>query len=146
MEKGLAWSACLIAAAGTTAIAMIGFSTWRYDVALNRAATALHARAGAATAAELTIAFWQQRQAIEAYMAAPGAPALHAAAVQHDRFQRLAGQLAGTSPGAGETPAAGVGAGGGEPTTGGSQGPGGGGAASGSGASGSPAGPRGDRK
>jgi len=101
MEKGLAWSACLIAAAGTTAIAMIGFSTWRYDVALNRAATALHARAGAATAAELTIAFWQQRQAIEAYMAAPGAPALHAAAVQHDRFQRLAGQLAGTSPGAG---------------------------------------------
>src|SRR6266705_348235 len=43
MEKGLAWSACLIAAAGTTAIAMIGFSTWRYDVALDRAAAALRA-------------------------------------------------------------------------------------------------------
>jgi hypothetical protein len=66
MEKGLAWSACLIAAVGTTAFAVIGFSTWRYDMALDRAATALHAREGAATAAELSVAFWQQREAINA--------------------------------------------------------------------------------
>ena len=79
MEKGLAWSACLIAAAGTTAIAMIGFSTWRYDVALDRAAAALSARTGAATAAELSVTFWQERQAIDAYMAAPGTAALRAA-------------------------------------------------------------------
>ena len=101
MEKGLAWSACLIAAAGTTAIAMIGFSTWRYDMALDRASAALRARGGAAGAAELSVAFWQQRQAIDAYMAAPGTPALRTVVVRHDRFQRLAGQLARTSPGAG---------------------------------------------
>src|SRR6266702_2958808 len=101
MEKGLAWSACLIAAAGTTAIAMIGFSTWRYDVALDQAAAALHARTGAAAAAELSITFWQERQAIDAYMAAPGTAALRAVTSRHDRFQRLASQLGVSSPGAG---------------------------------------------
>ena len=98
MEKGLAWSACLIAAVGATAIAVIGFSTWRYDVALDRAAAALRARAGAATAAELNVAFWQQRQAIDAYMAAPGTPALRTVNVRLDRFRRLSGQLARNSP------------------------------------------------
>jgi methyl-accepting chemotaxis protein len=101
MEKGLTWSASLIAAVGAVAIAMIGFSTWRYDMALDRAAAALRARSAAATAAELTVAFWQERQAVDAYMAAPGAPALRAVVVQRDRFDRLAGQLARTSPGAG---------------------------------------------
>src|ERR1700722_9191669 len=99
MEKGLAWSACLIAAVGATAIAVIGFSTWRYDVALDRAAAALRARGGAATAAELNVAFWQQRQAIDAYMAAPGAQALRTVNVRLDRFRRLSGQLARNSPG-----------------------------------------------
>ena len=99
MEKGLAWSACLIAAVGATAIAVIGFSTWRYDVALDRAAAALRARGGAATAAELNVAFWQQRQAIDAYMAAPGIPALRTVNVRLDRFRRLSGQLARNSPG-----------------------------------------------
>jgi methyl-accepting chemotaxis protein len=101
MEKGLAWSACLIAAVGTTAIAVIGFSTWRYDVALDRAAAALRAREGAATAAELNAAFWQQRQAIDAYMAAPGTQALRTVSVRLDRFRRLSGQLARNSPGTG---------------------------------------------
>src|SRR5438552_2614445 len=101
MEKGLAWSACLIAAAGTTAIAMIGFSTWRYDVALDRAAAALSARTGTAAAAELSVTFWQERQAIDAYMAAPGTAALGAVTSRHDRFQRLASQLGASSPGAG---------------------------------------------
>jgi len=101
MEKGLAWSACLIAAVGTTAIAVIGFSTWRYDVALDRAAAALRAREGAATAAELNVAFWQQRQAIDAYMAAPGTQALRTVNVRLDRFRRLSGELARKSPGTG---------------------------------------------
>jgi methyl-accepting chemotaxis protein len=98
MEKGLAWSACLIAAVGATAIAVIGFSTWRYDVALDRAAAALRARGGAATAAELNVAFWQQRQAIDAYMAAPGTQELRTVSVRLDRFRRLSGQLARNSP------------------------------------------------
>jgi methyl-accepting chemotaxis protein len=98
MERGLAWSAGLIAVIGTTTIAMAGFSAWRYDVALDRAAAAVHARQRAGIAAELTVAFWEQRQAVDAYMAAPGAAALRTVTMRHGRFQQLAGQLARTSP------------------------------------------------
>src|SRR5690348_14427926 len=98
MERGLAWSAGLIAVIGATAIGMVGFSTWRYDVALDRAATAVRAREGAGIAAELSVAFWQQRQAIDNYMTAPGAAGLRTVTVRHGRFEQLAGQLARTSP------------------------------------------------
>jgi hypothetical protein len=55
MEKGgLTRSACLIAVVGAAAIAIIGFSTWRYDVALSRAAVALNERADATTTTGLT--------------------------------------------------------------------------------------------
>jgi methyl-accepting chemotaxis protein len=102
MEKGgLTRSACLIAVVGVAGIAMIGFSTWRYDVALSRAGLALHERADATTAAALTAAFWHERQAIDLYIAAPKPALLGAVTAQHDHFQRLAAQLAGASQSAG---------------------------------------------
>src|SRR5579859_6405536 len=102
MEKGgLTRSACLIVLMGTMAIAMIGFAAWRYEVALSRASVALSDRADAATAQALTAAFWHERQAVGAYMVAPGPAALGAAAAQHDQFHRLATQLARAGLGAG---------------------------------------------
>ncbi len=101
MEKGgLTRSACLIAVAGAAAIAIIGFSTWRYDVALSRAAVALNERADATTTAALTAAFWHERQAIGLYIAAPKPAVLRAVTTQHDHFQRLAVQLGEVSLGA----------------------------------------------
>jgi methyl-accepting chemotaxis protein len=94
MEKGgLAWSACLIAVVGTAVIAMIGFSTWRYDVALSRAAVALNVRAEATTTATFTGAFWHERQAIGLYITAPTPAVLRTVTAQYDQFQRLAAQL-----------------------------------------------------
>jgi methyl-accepting chemotaxis protein len=92
-EGGLARSACLVAVVGTAAIAVIGFSTWRYDVALSRGAVAASERADATTAAALTAAFWHERQAAGLYIAAPGPAARRAVTAQDDQFQRLAGQL-----------------------------------------------------
>jgi methyl-accepting chemotaxis protein len=101
MEKGgLTRSACLIAVAGTAAIAMIGFSTWRYDVALSRAAVALNERADATTTTALTAAFWHERQAIGLYIAAPKPAVLRAVTAQYDLVQRLAAQLGGVTLGA----------------------------------------------
>jgi methyl-accepting chemotaxis protein len=53
MKGRLFRSAALIALLGTAAIAAIGFSTWRYDVALDRLQAALGARTGAPAAAFL---------------------------------------------------------------------------------------------
>jgi methyl-accepting chemotaxis protein len=85
---------------GTAAIAMIGFSTWRYDVALSRGAVALNERADATTTAALTAAFWHERQAIGLYIAAPKPAVLRAVTAQYDGFQQLAAQLGGVSLGA----------------------------------------------
>jgi methyl-accepting chemotaxis protein len=102
MEKGgLTRSACLIAAVGTAAIAMIGFSTWRYDVALSRAAVALNERADATTTAAFTAAFWHERQAIGLYITAPKPAVLRDVTAQYDHFQRLAAQLGRVSLGTG---------------------------------------------
>jgi methyl-accepting chemotaxis protein len=92
-QGGLARSACLVAVVGTAAIAVIGFSTWRYDVALSKAAVAASERADATTTAALTAAFWHERQAAGLYLAAPGPAARHAVTAQDDEFQRLAAQL-----------------------------------------------------
>ncbi len=101
MEKdGLTRSAWLIAVVGTAAIAMIGFSTWRYEVALARAAVALNERADVTTTAELSTAFWHERQAIDSFITAPNPAMLRAATAQHDQFQRLAAQLGGAGLGA----------------------------------------------
>ncbi len=94
MEKGgLTRSACLIAVVGTVAIAVIGFSTWRYDGALARNAVALKERAAETATAALTAAFWHERQAIDPYIAAPKPAASRAVTAQHDHFQRLAARL-----------------------------------------------------
>jgi methyl-accepting chemotaxis protein len=96
---GLTRSACLIAVAGTAAIAMIGFSTWRYDVALSRGAVALSERTDVATTAALTAAFWHESQAAGLYIAAPNPAVLRAVTAQYDQFQRLAAQLGRVSRG-----------------------------------------------
>ena len=87
-------SAYLVAVAGTAAIAVIGFSTWRFDSALATSADALNQRADATAQAAIGTAFWRERQAITLYMAAPAPAVRQAAAAQHTRFQRLAGQSA----------------------------------------------------
>jgi Methyl-accepting chemotaxis protein (MCP) signalling domain len=92
-EGGLARSACLVAVAGTAAIAVIGFSTWRYDIALSRGAVAARERTEATTTAALTAAFWHERQAAGLYLAAPGPAARRAVTAQDGEFQRLAAQL-----------------------------------------------------
>src|ERR1700739_138597 len=87
-QGGLTRSAFLIVGVGTLAIAMIGFSAWRYEVALTRASAALNDRANATAAAALATAFWHERQAIGGYLpaprpaaaGAPGAPAAQVAA------------------------------------------------------------------
>ena len=102
MEKsGLTRSACLIALVGTMAIAVIGFSTWRYEVALSKASLALSERANVTAATALTAVFWHERQAINDYVTSSSAVALSAVTAQHDHFQRLTAQLAGASLGAG---------------------------------------------
>ena len=100
-QDGLTRSAFLIVGVGTLAIAMIGFSAWRYEVALTRASAALSDRANATAAAALATAFWHERQAIGGYLTAPSPAALGTVAAQHDQFQRLAARLAGASPGVG---------------------------------------------
>jgi methyl-accepting chemotaxis protein len=92
-QGGLARSACLVAVVGTAAIAVIGFSTWRYDVALSRGAVAANERADATTTAALTAAFWHERQAAGLYLAAPRPAARRAVTAQNDQFRRLAAQL-----------------------------------------------------
>ena len=87
----------LVAVAGTAAIAVIGFSTWRYDVALSQGAVAARERADATTTAELAAAFWHEHQAAGLYIAVPGPATLRAVTAQHDQFQRLAAQLSSTS-------------------------------------------------
>jgi methyl-accepting chemotaxis protein len=97
-EGGLGRSACLVAVAGTAAIAVIGFSTWRYDIALSRGAVAVRERADATATAALTTAYWHERQAAGLYLAAPGPAARRAVTAQHDEFQRLAAQLGRAGP------------------------------------------------
>jgi hypothetical protein len=102
MQKdGLTKSACLIAAVGAVAAAAIGFSTWRYDVALSRGAGALRERTVAAATLALSTTFWHERQAIGQYAAAPSPAVLGAVITQHGRFQGLATQLAPVTRGAG---------------------------------------------
>ena len=101
MEKGgLTRSACLIAVVGTMAIAIIGFSTWRYDRALAQSSVALKARTAETATAALTAAFWHERQAIDLYIAARKPAALRAATAQHGHFQHLAAQLGRAGVGA----------------------------------------------
>src|SRR6266581_267482 len=95
MEKsGLTRSACLIALVGTMAIAVIGFSTWRYEVALSKASMALSDCANVTAATALTAAFWHERQAINDYITSSNPAALSAVTAKHDHFQRLAARLA----------------------------------------------------
>jgi methyl-accepting chemotaxis protein len=101
MENGgLSRSAWLVAVVGAAAVAVIGLSVWRYDVALSRAAVALSERTDASATAALTTAFWHERQAIGRYIVAPEPAVQRTVAGQHDRFQRLAAQLGKASLGA----------------------------------------------
>jgi methyl-accepting chemotaxis protein len=97
LEGGLARSAGLVAVVGAAAIAVIGFSTWRYDVALASGAVAASERADATTTAALTAAFWHERQAAGLYLAAPRSAARRAVTAQDGQFRRLAAQLSQAS-------------------------------------------------
>jgi methyl-accepting chemotaxis protein len=68
-------------------------STWRYEVALSRAAVALSARAAAKATVELTTTFWQERNALDTYIFVPSPATLSAVRTQREQFQRLAAQI-----------------------------------------------------
>jgi methyl-accepting chemotaxis protein len=106
LEGGLARSAGLVAVVGAAAIAVIGFSTWRYDVALAQGAVAGRERADATTAAALTAAFWHERQAAGLYLADPRPAARRAVIAQDGQFRRLAARLGHAGPAAYRRPAA----------------------------------------
>jgi hypothetical protein len=98
MEKGsLTRSACLLAVVGTVAIGVIGFSTWRFDVALARVAIAARERADATTTAALAAAFWHESQAAGLYLADPGPATQRTVTAQQAQFGRLAAQLSDIS-------------------------------------------------
>ena len=96
-EGSLTRSACLVAAVGAAAIGVIGFSTWRYDVALTKGAVAARERTEATTAAALTAAFWHERQAADLYIVVPSPATLRAVTGQHGQFHQLTAQLSGHS-------------------------------------------------
>jgi hypothetical protein len=98
MEKGsLTRSACLLAVVGTVAIGVIGFSTWRFDVALARVAIEARERADATTTAALAAAFWHESQAAGLYIADPGPATQRTVTAQEAQFGRLAAQLSDIS-------------------------------------------------
>lgn len=102
MEKGgLNRSAFLVALVGTVAIGVIGFSTWRYEVALSKTSLAISERAKVTTATALTAVFWHESQAINAYISSPSPARLADAASQHRHFQKLAARLGQSSLGSG---------------------------------------------
>jgi methyl-accepting chemotaxis protein len=102
MEKGgLARSAFLVALVGTVGIGVIGFSTWRYEVALAKASLAVSERAKVTAATALTAAFWHEGQAINASISSPSPARRADAASQHSHFQQLAARLGETRLGSG---------------------------------------------
>jgi methyl-accepting chemotaxis protein len=76
----------VIAAAGAT-------STWRYEVALSRAATALSERTDAKTTVGLNEAFWHQLQEVNTYIFYPNRSVLREVFLEEAQFRRLATEI-----------------------------------------------------
>ena len=91
-----------VAAVSAVAVAVIAgagaLSTWRYEVALSQASTALDDRSDAQTAAQLTSTFWEERFWVDGYFFRPAlSPTV---STLQDQFRRLAAQIADRSTGA----------------------------------------------
>jgi methyl-accepting chemotaxis protein len=91
-----------VAAVSAVAVAVIAgagaLSTWRYEVALSQASTALDDRTDAQTAVQLTSTFWEERFWLDGYFFRPAlSPTV---STLQDQFRRLAAQIADRSTGA----------------------------------------------
>jgi methyl-accepting chemotaxis protein len=71
----------------------VGVTIWRYEAALDRASVALNDRKNARLAAVLTTTFWEERNALDTYLARPS-PVTSAATIKYrDQFRNLATQI-----------------------------------------------------
>ena len=68
-------------------------STWRYEVALSRAAVAVDERADSTTTVRLIAAFWHELQEVNTDIFFPARSALREVSVQRDQFRQLAAEL-----------------------------------------------------
>lgn len=100
-RKLLSGPARRIAAVSVTVVAVIAaagaLSTWRYEVALSRASTALTQRADAQATAELTTMFFAERDGLNAYFFSPSPAALSQLTAAQQQFERLAAQIGNAS-------------------------------------------------
>ncbi len=101
-KKLLKGSARRLAGLSVVVVAVIAatgaLSFWRYEVALSRASAALDERTDARTTAQLTTTFWEERNALDAYLDRGPSPVTSAAVVKYrDQFHRLAAQIRSVS-------------------------------------------------
>jgi methyl-accepting chemotaxis protein len=86
-----------VAAVSAVAVAVIAgagaLSTWRYEEALSQAAVALDDRTDARTTEQLTVTFWEERNAMDAYIFGPSPAALLKVTTFRDQFRQLAAQI-----------------------------------------------------
>jgi methyl-accepting chemotaxis protein len=86
-----------VAAVSLAAVAVIAgagaVSTWRYEEALSQSAAALDDRTNAWTTQQLTVAFWEERNAMDAYFFHPSPATAVQVTMFRDLFTRLAGQI-----------------------------------------------------
>ena len=87
----------LVAAVSVVVIAVIAgagvVSAWRYEVALSRASVALDERTDARIASDLTATFWQERNALDTYLAAPHPRHSPPSSGSEMQFRQLAAQI-----------------------------------------------------
>mgnify|MGYP001478976057 CR=1 FL=1 len=68
-------------------------STWRYEEALAQSATALDERTDAWSTQQLTVAFWEERNAMDAYIFHPSPATALRVTMFRDLFTRLASEI-----------------------------------------------------
>jgi methyl-accepting chemotaxis protein len=86
-----------VAAVSVAVVAVIAgagaLSTWRYEVALSRATVALDQRTEAKHTADLTAIFWEERNALDSYIAHKSPASLLAVNTFRAQFRQLAVQI-----------------------------------------------------
>jgi methyl-accepting chemotaxis protein len=94
-----------VTAVSLAAVAVIAgagaVSTWRYEVALARASTALAERADARDSQKLITIFYAERDALNAYFFISSPAALSRVTASQQQFRQLARQLSNASPAVG---------------------------------------------
>jgi methyl-accepting chemotaxis protein len=73
--------------------AAVAITIWRYEVALNRADTALDARHDATQTAQLTALFWHEHEAMNEYLVNPTAAELQEISAQRGAFESTSANL-----------------------------------------------------